>query len=102
MTAINPATDIPSNVDTVEKLMYFCHAILIELYPSMVLDEGDGDITRINSILVQLDDGSNSYKPFEILRGSLELNPMYKRGLLRPWDYVEPLGSAVIPAEYKS
>lgn len=101
MTAFQPS-DVPPSVDTVEKAFYWCHSILSELNPALTLDEGDGDVPRISAISVNLDDGSNLYKPFDILRGTLELDAQHRRGTLRPWEYVEELGSSEIPDAYKS
>ena len=99
MTALNIAADIPSQIDTVEKLAAWCGMILFANNSTVTVVEGVGYSERAAQ--------SNNYwvaassKTRQILRLSLEVSPDYLSGSSKPWTYIQPLSGTAIPAAFK-
>lgn len=99
MTALNVGTDIPSQVDTVEKLAAWCGAVLFAVNPTMTVVEGVGYTERPaqhNNYWVAADS-----KTRNITRLSLEVSPEHLSGSGKPWTFIQPLSNAAIPATFK-
>lgn len=100
MTVINPATDIPSQIDTVEKLAAWCAGILFANFPEMTVVEGVGYTERaaqVGDFWVAAD-----LKTRKIVRLSLQVSADHLSGSGKPWTFVQPLGNAPIPAAFKA
>ncbi|MBE8968370.1 glucose-6-phosphate dehydrogenase [Nostocales cyanobacterium LEGE 12452] len=99
MTAINIATDIPSQIGTVEELAAWCAAVLFANYPTMVVTEGVGYTERA----AQVGDFwvAAAGKTRKIVRLSLEISPDNLSASGKPWTFVQPLGNTAIPAAFK-
>ncbi len=99
MTVINPATDIPSQIDTVEKLAAWCAGILFANNPTLTVIEGVGYTERaaqIGDFWVAAD-----AKTRKIVRLSLEVSADHLSGSGKPWTFVQPLSSTAIPTAFK-
>ncbi|OUL36362.1 glucose-6-phosphate dehydrogenase [Nostoc sp. T09] len=99
MTAFTTA-DIPSQIDTVEKLASWCGAILFNVNPSVTAIEGTGYSERVSQwgrFWVPADS-----KTREIIRLSLEVSSSYINADGKPWTFVQPISSTAIPANFKS
>ena len=100
MTAINVATDIPSQIDTVEKLAAWCGMVLFANNTATTVIEGVGYTERAAQ--------SNNYwvaadaKTRNITRLSLEVSPDHLSGSGKPWTYIQPLSGTGIPAAFKA
>ncbi|MEA5627571.1 glucose-6-phosphate dehydrogenase [Nostoc sp. UHCC 0251] len=100
MTAINLATDIPSQIDTVEKLAAWCAGILFANFPDMTVIEGVGYSERaaqVGEFWVAAD-----LKTRKIVRLSLHVSADHLSGSGKPWTFVQPLGNTAIPAAFKA
>lgn len=94
-------TDIPSSVNSVEKLAVWCATILNHNFKSQTAIEATGSAQR-----------TATAAPFEITavdppvwrhisRLSIGLDPNWVRGG-KIWNFAQDLGSAAIPTEFKS
>ena len=99
MTALNIATDIPSQIDTVEKLSAWCAGILFAVNPTLTVIEGVSYTERaaqLGRFWVASD-----AKHREIVRLSLEVSPDHLSGTGKPWTFIQPLSNTAIPASFK-
>lgn len=99
MTAINPPTDIPSQITTVEQLAAWCAGILFANFPELTVVEGVGYTERaaqVGDFWIAAD-----LKTRRIVRLSLPVSADHLSGSGKPWTYVQPLGNTAIPAAFK-
>ncbi|MBN3943493.1 glucose-6-phosphate dehydrogenase [Nostoc sp. NMS9] len=99
MTAFNPATDIPSQIDTLEKLAAWVGAALFNINPGLVVTEGVGYTERAcqaGNYWVAADS-----KTRMIVRLSLEVSPDQASGSNKNWTYIQPLSNTALPAAFK-
>ncbi|AFY31610.1 hypothetical protein [Calothrix sp. PCC 7507] len=93
-------TDIPSAINTVEKLHSWTGAILFNLNPTLVVIEGTGYTERAaqwGRFWVPADS-----KTRELIRVSLAVDPTYNNASGKPWTFVQELSSTAIPANFKA
>jgi len=100
MTAINLATDIPSQINTIEKLAAWCSQILANLNPSATAIEGVGYTERVAQSGIFYVAADNKYR--RLIRLSLEVSPDFESGNLKPWQYALEVSNTPIPAAFKS
>lgn len=100
MTAINLGTDIPSQINTVEKLAAWCSQVLATLNPTATAIEGVGYTERIVQSGVFYVAADNKYR--RLIRLSLEVSPDFESGGQKPWQYVQEISNTPIPASFKS
>lgn len=100
MTTINLATDIPSNINTVEKLAAWCSQVLANLNPSATAIEGVGYTERVAQSGIFYVAADNKYR--RLIRLSLEISPDFEAGGLKPWQYAQEVSNTPIPAAFKS
>ena len=100
MTAFTPS-QIPSNVNSVEKLAVWCHTILNHLYPTEVVQEAEGNNgqvlvaqTYIAPIVL-----NNAFQFREISRFSIGIIPNWQRNG-KPWTFALDIGTSNIPTEF--
>ncbi len=99
MTAFTKA-DIPSDIDSVEKLAVWVNNVLFRLYPEQISLEGINYSQRtIQSGIYPID---NTTLSRHIGRHSIEMSPDYVIGGRKPWMYAQSLGSQVLTADMKS
>ncbi|MBD2090204.1 glucose-6-phosphate dehydrogenase [Microcoleus sp. FACHB-1515] len=94
-------TDIPTSVDTVEKLAVWAMSILQQLHPGQTVVEATGVAERVATAAPFYITASQPAAWRFISRASLELTPNWQSSSGRIWTDVQPLSSQAIPAEYK-
>jgi hypothetical protein len=107
MVAFNKDTDLPTNVDSVEKLATWAILILSELYPTTKVYEVVGKAPELvatgNIFDINIpDENWNFTKTYRFVgRVSLPATVAFKKGT-KTWQTVTALGTAAIPQDYKS
>lgn len=100
MTAINIATDIPSQINTLEKLATWCNLALANINPTMQATEGVGYTERVaqaGNFYVAAD---NKYR--FLGRLSIEMSPDHLAGGSKLWNYAQELSNTPLPAIFKA
>lgn len=100
MTAIVPSTDIPSAINSVERLAAWVGLLLARINPTKAVleDENDQIFTCIATIITAAD-GSNRL----VLRLSIQLDPNYTSDRDKKlWMFAEDLSNTDIPVGFKS
>ena len=100
MTILNIATDIPSNISTVEQLSIWANNCLFRLYPEVTATEGVNNITKSIQSGDYPIDGTTTTR--HIGRHSIELDPDYSVGNKKNWMYAKDLGTKSLTADMKS
>ncbi|MHC5721158.1 MAG: glucose-6-phosphate dehydrogenase, partial [Nostoc sp.] len=98
MTALNIATQIPSQIVTLEQLHAWSAQALFALNPGLTVIEGVGYTERAaqaGNYWVAAD-----VKTRMICRLSLEISPDALSGSGKPWIYVQPLSNTALPASF--
>jgi hypothetical protein len=101
MTAFAPS-DIPSEIDTVEKLEAWCSTLLSYLNPDQVAVEATGSQNRTASSAPFYITASDPATWRLISRLSLPIRRDWQGGGNQIWNYVQELSTAAIPASFKS
>lgn len=100
MTQLNIATDIPSQIDTLEKLMLWGSNCLTNLNSTVVATEGDNYYQRATSAskfyIASVD------KIRHISRQSIEVSPESLVGGSKHWAYALELSQKPLTAAMKS
>lgn len=100
MTAFNKTTDLPSNIDTLEKLALWVGSALHSLNSSMTAIEGDGEAARVaqfQPFFVQNDNTNRAY-----VRLSIKLESDYTSNGKKLWNSAEELSQTALPTSFKS
>jgi hypothetical protein len=100
MTALVIASQIPSNINTLEKLAAWSGLALAYINPSITGVEGQGYTERsaqANPYFIQADNRTRL-----IVRVSLPLSPDYLAGGAKFWGYAQDLSNTAIPALFTS
>lgn len=100
MTAFNKATDIPSDIVTVEQLAIWSNNCLYRLYPEVTATEGLNNLTKSIQSGAYPIDGTTTTR--HIGRHSIELDPDYTVGNKKDWMYAKDLGTKSLTADMKS
>jgi hypothetical protein len=100
MTALNIATDIPTEIVTVEQLAVWTHKCLYRLYPEVTATEGINNLTKSIQSGDYPIDGTTITR--HIGRASIELDPDYAVGSKKDWMYAKVLGTKALTADMKS
>ncbi|MEH2425874.1 MAG: glucose-6-phosphate dehydrogenase [Nostoc sp.] len=99
MTALNIATDIPSQIDSLEKLHAWSGLALFAINSNITAIEGVGYTERVaqaGNFWVAAD-----AKTRAIYRVSLEVSQDYLSGSAKPWTYAQALSTTPLPASFK-
>lgn len=100
MVAFQPS-DIPSSVNSLEKLQVWTTTILQHLHPTMTVIEATGVAERAATAapfyIVASDPAAWRY----ISRTSVKLDPNWQRGVSKIWANAQDLSSQSIPPEFK-
>lgn len=100
MTALNPATDIPSQINTLEKLAVWVGMAMANINPSLTVIEGVGYTERAcqsNIFYVAADDAHRA-----LIRQSIKMDAAYQAGGLKMWMFAQELSTNPIPSIFKS
>ncbi len=100
MTVLNIATDIPSQINTVEKLAAWCALTLANVNSTMEVIEGVGYVERAAQAGIFYVAADNKYRL--LARLSLQVSPEHLAGGTKTWTYVQDLSNTAIPATFKS
>lgn len=100
MTAINIATDIPSQIVTLEELVAWGILSLANINPTVVAIEGVGYEERAAQGGVFYVQSQNQYR--FLGRVSLLVNPLHLAGGQKTWKYMQPLSNTALPNEFIS
>lgn len=100
MTALNIATDIPSDIDTLEKLAAWVGLTLTNLNAALVAVEGPAYTERVSQSGVFYVQADNKYRI--LVRHSIQMSPDYLAGGDKLWSYAIELSDTAIPAIFKS
>lgn len=99
MTTIN-LTEIPSDINTAERLAAYIALLLDRLNPTKtILEVPNGDPVLVaDTVVIQADDGTQRL----IVRLSLELDPAFVEDKTQPlWMHTKELSNVAIPAGFK-
>lgn len=100
MTALNIATDIPSQINTVEKLAVWVGMLLTNINPSLTAIEGVGYTERVaqsGNFYIQAD---NKYR--NLTRTSIPMSSDHLAGGAKMWTYAQEISQTAIPATFRS
>ncbi|WP_416671599.1 glucose-6-phosphate dehydrogenase [Egbenema bharatensis] len=100
MTAINLATDIPSQINTLEKLTAWCQLTLQHINPQMRAIEGVGYEERVAQAGIFYVAADNKYRLLG--RTSIQISADYLAGGMKQWQYAQELSTTAIPATFRS
>lgn len=101
MTAFTPS-DIPSEINTVEKLEAWASTLLSNLNPDQTAVETTGSLTRTASSAPFYITASDPATWRNISRVSVPLSKDWQGGGNQIWNYVQELSATPIPASFKS
>ena len=98
MTALNIATQIPSQIVTLEQLHAWSAQALFAINPTITVIEGVGYTERAaqaGNFWVAAD-----AKTRMICRLSLEVSPDHLSGQNKPWTYIQQLSTTALPSSF--
>jgi hypothetical protein len=96
------ATDLPSTINSVEKLEVWATTVLQHLYSSMTVIESTGNAELAVSAAPFFITASDPDVWRYITRTSIALNSNWQRGAGKIWTHALDLGNSAIPTEFKS
>lgn len=101
MTAFS-TTDIPANVNTVEKLAVWSAQVLSFLYPDKTALEATGTAERVaqSTVFEVIAESPSQWRHGS--RISVALNRNWMKGNGDIWEHVIDIGSSAIPTEFKA
>lgn len=100
MTALNISTDIPSNIDTLEKLAYWVCSALAHSNPGLTVVEGQGYNELACQAGVYYVPSDNKYR--FLGRISMEVDKNHLAGSSKPWAFAKNLSTNALDASFKS
>lgn len=100
MTALVISTDIPSQINTLEKLAAWANLTLANINPSLTVIEGVGYTERAAQAGVFFVAADNKYRLLG--RTSIQMSPDYLAGGAKLWTYAQELSNTAIPTTFKA
>ena len=100
MSVISIATDIPSQINTLEKLVAWGGLTLANINPSTTAVEGVGYTERVAQAGVFYVAADNKYRL--LIRASIQMSPDYMAGGSKLWTFAQELSNTAVPATFKS
>jgi len=101
MTAFQ-RTDVPVEIDSVEKLYVWVSSLMQTLYPNSTAIEGVGEAVRTCSAAPFYITASDPPTWRFLIRGSIPLANAWQGGENQLWNYAQDIGDKAIPANFKS
>lgn len=100
MTAINITTDIPTNINTLEKLAAWVGLALARCNPSLkILEYPNAEPARAaEAVLIKADDNSNRL----VVRLSLPIADNYSESTQKFWFNTLDFSNVALPAAFKT
>lgn len=96
MTAINIATQIPSQIDSLEKLAVWAGLALGNINAGLTAIEGVGYTERVSQAGIFYVQADNKYRA--LIRHSIEMSPDYLAGGSKLWTYAQQLSNSSVPS----
>lgn len=100
MTALNIATDIPTQIVTLEQLAAWAALTLSNINPSLTVVEGVGYTERAAQATVFWIQADAKHRL--IGRQSIQFSPDFQAGGKKPWLFAMELSTTAIPAAFKT
>ncbi|MCV3216677.1 hypothetical protein OGM63_24770 [Plectonema radiosum NIES-515] len=100
MTALNPATDIPSNIDSLEKLAVWVGMSLSAINLTATALEAPGYSQRVAQSGIFYVEADNKHRA--LIRLSVVISPDHLASANNIWTYAQPLSDAQIPSSFKT
>ncbi|MBD2519954.1 glucose-6-phosphate dehydrogenase [Nostoc sp. FACHB-973] len=100
MTAINIATQIPSQITTLEQLIMWGMMGLNACNPTLTVIEGVGYTERAAQQGIFWVGADSKYRG--IYRASLEISSNHLSGGGKLWQYAQPLSSTALPTAFSA
>ncbi|MCV3213027.1 hypothetical protein OGM63_05710 [Plectonema radiosum NIES-515] len=100
MTALNPATDIPSNIDSLEKLAVWVGMSLSAINLTGTALEAPGYSQRVAQSGIFYVEVDNKHRA--LIRLSVPVSADHLAGANNVWTYALPLSDASIPTAFKT
>jgi hypothetical protein len=100
MTALNIATDIPTNITSYEELAMWVDLVLKSTYPTATPVEGVGYIE--NACQAGVFYVNSEARHVFLGRVSLTVSPGYLAGGQKLWKYAQSLGNATVDNAFKA
>ena len=100
MTALNIATDIPSQIVTLEQLVSWGCLGLANINPALTGVEGPGYSERSCQANIYYIPSDNKYRL--IARQSIIMSSDYLAGGKKQWMFAQEFGTTALPALFKS
>lgn len=100
MTTLNISTDIPSGINTLEKLAAWCALTLQNINPTLTAIEGVGYEERTCQAGIFYVKADNKYRM--LIRNSVQFSPDHLAGGQKMWQFAQELSNTAIPAAFKS
>lgn len=94
MTALTIATQIPSNIVTVEQLSVWCSNVLFNLNSNVFAAEGVNYVQNVAQAGTYYIASSDTTR--HVGRQSIELDPAYAIGGLKPWMYAKEISTKAL------
>lgn len=101
MTALVISTDIPSNINTLEKLAAWSALALVRCNPTLkVLESPEAEPQRVaQAVLIRADDASHRL----IVRLALTINDDYgSNSTIKFWQNAQEFSNVALPTAYKA
>lgn len=101
MTALVISTDIPTNINTLEKLAAWVGLALERCNPAAkILESPNGDPQRVaEAVLIKADDASHRM----VIRVSIPINSNYaESSAVKFWQHALEIDTATLPTAYKA
>lgn len=101
MTALNVSTDIPTNINTLEKLAAWVGLALERVNPTLkLLESPDSEPQRVaQAVLIRADDATHRM----IIRVSIPINDGYaENSTVKFWQNATELSNVALPTAYKA
>jgi len=100
MTALTISSDIPTNINTLERLIVWGGLALRRVNPVASVLETPGAFAEpvAQTVLLKADDNTIRL----VVRASIEIDPAYAESTLKFWMHARELSNTVLPAAFKT
>lgn len=100
MTTFNKETDLPTNIDTLEKLAVWVGSALAKINLTRVAVEAPGYSQRVAQHGIFYVEADNKHRA--LIRMSIPVDNDHLAGASNVWTYALPLSNDDIPNEFKT
>jgi len=95
-------SQLPTSIDTVEKLSVWCAMVLNNVALQTTVQETSGlnQPVAVSQVFTYADTGVNKWR--HVGRQSVEINPLWQTGAQKLWTYAQVISSTAIPTSFTS